>query len=232
MAVRDDTILRVKGLSVSLEHEKVLSNLDFHVKEGEVLMILGPNGAGKTVLLRTLLGFLPFSGKIHWKPGLKIGYVPQRLPLIKEIPLSIREFFYLKKTTGQEIIESLKLVGLDDSLLDKRIANISSGQFQRLLIAWALIGNPNVLLLDEPTSGIDIGGEETIYSLMARLKKEKNLTIFLVTHDLSIVFRQASNVLCLNRKMLCYGIPKKILNSSNLSQLFGKEASFYQHKHG
>ena len=228
----ENIILRVKNLNVELGGEKIISDLSFEVKEGETLMILGPNGAGKTILLRTLMGFLPFKGDIQWRKGIKIGYVPQRLPLIKDIPLSIEDFFDLKKVTKKKIIDSLNSVGIKDfSLLKKRIGTISSGQFQRILVAWGLIGDPQVLLFDEPTSGIDLGGEETIYGLLEKLKKEKGLTIFLVTHDLSIVSRQATNVLCFNKKMLCYGPPQEIINSQNLSQLFGEEISFYQHKH-
>ena len=228
----ENIILRVKNLNVELDGEKIISDLSFEVKEGETLMILGPNGAGKTILLRTLMGFLPFKGDIQWKEGIRIGYVPQRLPLIKDIPLSIEDFFDLKKVTKKKIIDSLNSVGIKDpSLLKKRIGAISSGQFQRILVAWGLIGDPQVLLFDEPTSGIDLGGEETIYGLLEKLKKEKGLTIFLVTHDLSIVSRQATNVLCFNKKMLCYGPPQETINSQNLSQLFGEEISFYQHKH-
>jgi len=228
----ENIILRVKNLNVELDGEKIISDLSFEVKEGETLMILGPNGAGKTILLRALMGFLPFKGDIQWRKGIKIGYVPQRLPLIKDIPLSIEDFFDLKKVAKKKIIDSLNSVGIKDfSLLKKRIGTISSGQFQRILVAWGLIGDPQVLLFDEPTSGIDLGGEETIYGLLEKLKKEKGLTIFLVTHDLSIVSRQATNVLCFNKKMLCYGPPQEIINSQNLSQLFGEEISFYQHKH-
>jgi zinc transport system ATP-binding protein len=228
----DKIILRVKNLNVELGGEKIIDNLSFEAKERETLMILGPNGAGKTVLLRALLGFLPFKGEIIWKEGIKIGYVPQRLPLIKEIPLSVEEFFSFKKIPKEEIIKYLNSVGIKEtSILKKRIGNLSSGQFQRILVAWGLIGDPEVLLFDEPTAGIDLGGEETIYSLLRKLKKEKGLTIFLVTHDLSIVSRQATNVLCFNKKMLCYGPPKEILTSKNISQLFGDEISFYQHKH-
>jgi len=228
----DKNILRVKNLNVELNGEKIINDLSFNVEENEILMILGPNGAGKTVLLRTLMGFLPFKGEIIWRSGIKIGYVPQRLPLIKEIPFSVEDFFNLKKITREEIIKYLNSVGIkENSILKKRIGTLSSGQFQRILIAWGLVGNPQVLLFDEPTAGIDLGGEETIYGLLEKLKKEKGLTIFLVTHDLSIVSRQATNVLCFNKKMMCYGPPKEILTSQNISQLFGEEISFYQHKH-
>jgi zinc transport system ATP-binding protein len=207
-----------------------LENLSFEVKEGEVLTILGPNGAGKTVLLKTLLGLLPYKGKIEWTSGVKIGYVPQRLPFIKDIPMSVGEFFKLKEASEKEIKEIFNSIGLKGDILEKKIGDLSSGQFQRILVGWALILNPQILLFDEPTTGIDIGGQESIYNLLEKLRKERSLTILLVTHDLSIVYKLATNCLCLNKKMLCYSIPKE-LTSERLSQLYGGEIKFYRHSH-
>jgi len=241
-------VLKVENLNVELGGERILENLSFEVKEGEVLTILGPNGAGKTVLLKTLLGLLPYKGKIEWTPGIKIGYVPQRLPFIKDIPMSVGEFFKLKEASEKETKEIFNSIGLKDynppttsshsslrserapDILEKKIGNLSSGQFQRILVGWALIGNPQVLLFDEPTTGIDIGGQESIYELLEKLRKEKSLTILLVTHDLSIVYKLATNCLCLNKKMLCYSIPKE-LTSERLSELYGGKIKFYQHSH-
>ncbi len=223
-------VLKVENLSVEFEGEKILENLSFEVKEGEVLTILGPNGAGKTVLLKTLLGILPFKGSIKWKPGVKTSYIPQRLPFIKDIPLSVREFFKLKGASENEMKETLNSIGLKEDILKKKIGDLSSGQFQRILVGWALISNPQVLLFDEPTTGIDIGGQESIYNLLEKLKKERDLTILLVTHDLSIVYKLATRCLCLNKQMLCYSIPRE-LTSERLSQLYGGGIKFYQHSH-
>lgn len=227
----ENTILKVRNLNVELDGEKIIENLSFEVREKETLVILGPNGAGKTVLLRTLLGLIPYQGKIQWRSAVKIGYVPQRLPLIKDIPLNVEEFFKLKKSSKKETLELLDSVGIKvPDILKRGIGDFSSGQFQRILVAWGLVSNPQVLLFDEPMAGIDIGGEETIYNLLEKLKKERDLTILLVTHDLSIVYQKASNVLCLNKKTLCYGPPREILTPQNLSQLFGGKVKFYQHK--
>jgi zinc transport system ATP-binding protein len=193
------------------------------------LTILGPNGAGKTVLLRTLLGVLPHKGEIKWQKEVKIGYVPQRLPFIKETPMNVEDFFELKGASKKEIEKTLNSVGFEDSFLNKNIGELSSGQFQRILIAWALIGNPDVLLFDEPTTGIDIGGEETIYTLLTKLKEERNLTILLVTHDLSVVFKFSNFVICLNKCPICQGVPKEVLSSETLHKLYGEEVKFYEH---
>jgi len=228
--MKEKTVLKVENLNVEFEREKILENLSFEVKEGEVIAILGPNGAGKTVLLKTLLSLIPFKGKIEWEPGIKIGYVPQRLPFIKDIPMNVKEFFELKNAKRNEIKKNLDSVALKEEILKKGIGDLSSGQFQRILIAWALVSNPQLLLFDEPTTGIDIGGQESIYELLGKLKKERNLTVLLVTHELNIIYRLASRCLCLNKKMLCYNIPKE-LTSERISQLYGEEIKLYQHSH-
>jgi len=222
-------ILKVKDLNVKLENEEIIKDLSFEVRKGDVLTILGPNGAGKTVLLKTLLGILPYQGEIKWQKEVKIGYVPQRLPFIKDTSMSVKDFFELKGASKEEIEKTLNSVGFEDSFLNKNIGELSSGQFQRILIAWALIGNPSVLLFDEPTTGIDIGGEETIYTLLTRLKEQRNLTILLVTHDLSVVFKFSNFVICLNKCPICQGIPKEVLIPETLNKLYGAEVKFYEH---
>jgi len=226
----NDIVLKVRNLNVELEGEKIICNLSFEVKRGEVLTILGPNGAGKTVLLKTLLGIFPYKGEIEWESGVKIGYVPQRVPFVKDVPMNIEEFFTLKGIK-RETKEIIKLVGFDENFLKKNIGELSSGQYQRILVAWALIGNPDVLLFDEPTTGIDITGKETIYQLLERLKNEKKLTIILVTHDLSVVYKFSDHVICLNKCPVCQGTPKEVLSPEILSKLYGQEVKFYEHYH-
>jgi len=229
--MEEKIVLKVENLDVKLEGEEILKDLSFEVKEGEVLVILGPNGAGKTVLLKTLLGILPYKGKIEWQKGIKIGYVPQRLPFIKDIPMAVKEFFDLKNVSEKESEEILKSIGLGKDILKKKIGDLSSGQFQRILVGWALALNPQVLLFDEPMTGIDIGGQESVYNLLDKLKKERDLTILFVTHELSIVYKLADKVLCLSKRMLCHGLPKEILTPERISELYSGEIKFYQHNH-
>ena len=231
--MNNNSILKVENLNVKLNGEKIIEDLSFEVKEGETLAILGPNGAGKTVLFRTLLGFLPFEGEIQWKLGLKISYVPAGLPSSKDIPLTVKEFFDLKKSSQKEaVIEALSVVGLKNpEVLGKQVSFLSTGQFQRLLVAWGLYDNPQVLLFDEPMTGIDIGGQESVYNLLEKLKKERDLTILFVTHELSIVYKLADKVLCLSKRMLCHGLPKEILTPERISELYSGEIKFYQHNH-
>ena len=232
MAPDQEMALEVSDLEVKLEGQVVLSNLSFTVAPGEVLTILGPNGAGKTVLLRALLGTVPYEGTIRWKKGTRIGYVPQRLPYIKNIPLSVEDFFRLKRNPVRgDVSGLLGAVGLGGELGKKRIGDLSSGQFQRVLVAWAIAGDPHVLLFDEPTTGVDIGGEETVYALLTRLHRERGLAMLIVTHDLAVVHRLSSTVLCLNKQPVCQGPPISTLTPENLQRLFGTEVRFYEHKH-
>lgn len=226
------TMLKVENLNVSFNGEEVIRDLSFEVKKGEVLVILGPNGAGKTTLLRTLLGLLPYRGKITWATE-DISYLPpQELLQRKDLPpLNMEEFFKFKNVSIDEILKVFELVGLDSSLLKRRYGALSTGQFQRMIIGWALVDDPSVLLFDEPTSGIDIGGQETIYSLLHRFWKERNLTILLVTHDLNVVWEHAENVLCMNKKKLCYGKPKKVLTPRELEKIYGVGIKYYEHAH-
>jgi zinc transport system ATP-binding protein len=226
-----ETILKVSDLNVTIDDQPVIENLSFTVKRGDILTILGPNGAGKTILLRTLLGVLPHEGVIEWQKGIRIGYVPQRLPYIKDIPMSVEDFIALKKNPETGSREILRAVGLSGDFTKKRIGDLSSGQFQRILIAWGLVGSPQVLLFDEPTTGIDISGEETVYSLLSRLHEERKLTMLIVTHDLAVVFKFSSNVLCMNKRQVCYGPPLEVLTPESMQRLYGAEVKYYQHKH-
>ena len=229
--MKDDLVLTVKELNVELDGEMVINNLSFELEKGDTVTVIGPNGAGKSVLLRTLLGLLPYKGEINWKKNIRIGYVPQRLPFIKDIPLSVKDFLKLKRPSEKELEETLNSIGFKQNLLDKKAGDLSSGQFQRLLIAWSLIKDPQVLLFDEPTTGIDIEGEETVYRLLEKLKEYRELTVLLVTHDLSVVYTFSDNVICLNKQPVCYGLPQEVLTPENLKRLYGEEVKYYRHKH-
>ncbi len=222
--------LQVKNLSVELNSQKIIEDLTFEVKKGETLVVLGPNGAGKTTLLRALLGIIPYEGKVKWAVR-NISYLPPKeLMQRKEIlPLTVENFYSLKEITKHRVIESLKSVGLSGDMYRQRIARLSTGQFQRLSIGWALVDKPDTLLFDEPTSGIDIGGTETIYSLLHGFWEKQNLTIILVTHDLSVVWEHADNVLCLNKRGICYGVPVHVLTTNNLKELYGVGIKYYKH---
>jgi zinc transport system ATP-binding protein len=230
-----DIILKVKELDVRRGGEVVLENVDFELKKGEVLAVLGPNGSGKSTLLKVLLGILPYeNGGFEWADGgLKISYLPDDLSpqKFREIPMSLEEFFRFKKISKEKTEESLRMVGLgDEKLLSRNPGKLSSGQFQRMLVAWSLADDPEILLFDEPTTGVDVGGEETIYSLLERFWKERGLTIILVTHEVNIIYSLADNVLCLRKREFCYGPPEEVLTPERLRELYGSKVRFYEHK--
>lgn len=231
----NNPLLKVQNLTVELDGEKIIENLSFQVSRGEILTVLGPNGAGKSVLLRTLLNLLPYEGEIIWDKKYRIGYLPQGLSqlLTKNLPLTVQDFFNLKPSVPEreEIVRYLSLVGLNEDVLSKNTGNLSGGEFQRVLMAWVLIGQPEILFLDEPTTGIDLGGGETIYSLLKKIQQEKKLTIILVTHDLNIVYDFTDKVLCLRRKThTCFGSPREVMSPKALEEIFGTKIKFYEHK--
>jgi len=227
-----EPILKVKNLNVNFGKEDIIKDLSFEVKRGEVLVILGPNGAGKTTLLRALLGLIPYEGEIVWESK-NISYLPpQELIQRKYLPpMTVEEFFRFKDVGKEDILKIFEEVGLDASLLKRPFNALSTGQFQRMMIAWALVDNPDILLFDEATYGIDAGGEETIYSLLHKFWEKRNITILLVTHDLDIVYEHANSVLCLNKEKMCYGEPTKILTPQNLEKIYGTGIKFYKHAH-
>lgn len=234
------SLVSVKNLSVRFDDLKVLENLSFEVNRGDILAVVGPNGAGKTVLFRALLGLLNYDGEVAWPKNVKIGYVPQKLSVDKDLPLTVMEFLKFKGASKEEIYEALEAVGFlkghdahhwQHHLLNARLGQLSGGEFQRVLIAYALINHPDVLLFDEPTAGVDIGGEETIYSLLEKLHEKLGLTILLITHDLNVIYRYAKKVLCLNKEKVCYGSPKEALNPKVLEELYGSKVGVYPHEH-
>lgn len=228
-------ILRVKNLSVAFDGKRVLSDVDVEVAAGESVAIIGPNGSGKTVFLRALIGAVPHEGEIAWGKDVRIGYVPQRIDLERTLPLTVRDFLLTRVASlglvHDTIRKNMGLVRLPESFLDKKLGSLSAGQLQRVLIAFALLGDPNVLLFDEPTAGVDLPREEQIYETLHRLQDEKHFTLFLVSHDLSLVYRYATRVLCINGRLVCYGTPHHVLTEENLHHLYGDRV-LYHHRHG
>lgn len=234
MEEKNETILTVRNLAIAFGSDTVVENLSFEVKRGEYLTIIGPNGSGKTTLFRALIGVLPYKGSIEWASGVRIGYVPQKLDIERNVPLSLRDFLISKtwKNGGEALMSTIELVHLPPALLEKPLGSLSGGEFQRALVAFALLGGTNVLLFDEPTAGVDKPSEEQIYETLHRLQDERGLTILTISHDLSLVNRYADKVLCLNRRGVCFGVPEEVLRSETLAELYGKEHyKFFHHLH-
>lgn len=233
-------LLEVNNLNARLGSYNVLENISLKLGEGEVLAVIGPNGAGKTTLIKALLGLISYSGEARWKKGLRFGYVPQRLDFERNFPITVEEmfllrlndlpFWYGRKKSDERILKSLEGVGVGYAL-NKLIGELSGGELQRVLIAYSLIAKPHVLFLDEPASGVDVQGEEKVRRLLADLVKNEKMSVVIVSHDLDIVYRQASRVVCLNQRMICEGLPAEILTPEVLARVFGPHTTVYKHNH-
>jgi len=230
------SLLSVRNLRIAFGSRIVIRNLSFEVHSGDCLSVIGPNGAGKTVLLRALLNLIPYEGEIHWSSGARLGYVPQRVAADRQLPISVRDLLAAKagylKLPEEESAGVLSAVGLSPELLDSGLAILSGGQLQKVLIAFALLGQPNVLLFDEPTASLDELSEEHVYELIQTLKEQKGITVILVSHDLSVVYRYANNVLCLSKGEPCMGPPQEILTPERLEELYAAPARYYRHIEG
>ncbi|MBV8205394.1 MAG: metal ABC transporter ATP-binding protein [Acidobacteria bacterium] len=230
-----ENVLAVSNLSVKFGSVTVLSGLSFTVPRGAALAIIGPNGAGKTVLFRALIGAVPCEGEVRWGEGTRIGYVPQKLDLDRDVPITALDFLraraQLAHLPSTGIGDAMQLVGIPSEVARQPVGTLSIGQFQRILLAFALVGNPNVLMLDEPTAGVDEPGQERLNELVQRLQREQGLTVMFISHELSIVNRYATNVLCLNRRVTCFGPPQQVLTPERLQEIYGASINFYAHEH-
>ena len=220
--------LELKNVNVKLNNELIVQDVSFSIERGDTLAVIGPNGAGKTTLLKAILGFLPSKGSIQWEKKPKIGYVPQKIDVERNLPVTVQEFLELAPSQQFSTKEVLEFVKLSPQILSQSLSNLSSGEFQRILIAFALQNHPDILLFDEPTASIDVGGQETIYELLHLLQDKQNFALLLISHDLTMVYRYANKVLCLNRKQVCFGNPKEVLSPEEIKNLYGG-AAFDQH---
>ena len=232
MPVKTANAVEVDHLSVRLGDVDILRDLSFSVPVASSVAVIGPNGSGKTVLFRALIGALPHTGSVRWAPGTRIGYVPQKLDLERDLPVTGRDLLLararLASVDPSAIERALVRVGLAPDILGKLVGTLSGGQFQRLLMAFALVADPTVLLLDEPTAGVDEPGQERLNDTVRRLQTE-GVTVLLISHDLSVVFRVAPTVLCLSRDHTCFGIPRQVLTPEILAQVYGEPVGFMIH---
>lgn len=238
-ATTNETAVAVKGLTVRFGDVNVIDDVSFEVRRGTVAAVIGPNGSGKTTLLKAILGLVPYSGRaeIFGQPlsavRNRIGYVPQRFAFDREFPISAYEFMSLGCTARSraQTEAAIKEVGLMPAILDKRLGDLSGGQLQRVLIAQAIVHKPDLLVLDEPSTGVDIVGEAAFYDVIEHLKETHGTTILMVSHDLTVLSSMVDAVVCLNGKLICSGPPKTVLTLEAMNALFGEHAKLYEHLH-
>ncbi|HWR97967.1 MAG TPA: ATP-binding cassette domain-containing protein [Candidatus Methanoperedens sp.] len=235
MAQADQPLLSLRGVSVVIGATRVLDAVDLTVDAGEIVTLIGPNGAGKTTLLRVALGLIdPERGHIVRKPGLRIGYMPQRLAVEPALPLTVRRFLALAAPgDASRAATLLERVGAQRTL-GTPIQAISGGEMQRVLLARALLRDPHLLVLDEPTQGVDLAGQEELFALITGIRDERGCGVLMVSHDLHLVMGSTDRVVCLNRAICCTGTPHAVSDDPAYRRLFPAGApglAMYTHRH-
>lgn len=231
-----EALISGRGLTMDRSGREVLSNVDLDVHRGEIVTLIGPNGAGKTTLVRLMLGIeQPTRGRIVKPASTRIGYVPQRFEVDSTIPMSVASFLALgADVTSDEIKAALEEVGAARTL-NQQLSKLSGGETQRVLIARALLRRPNLLILDEPASGVDFTGEADLYDLIGRLRDKHNLGVLLVSHDLHVVMAKSDRVVCLHGHVCCSGKPEDVSQHAAYVRIFGPRAAtalgVYRHHH-
>lgn len=232
----DDYLVLVKGADFRAGGHSILEAVDLEIASKQIVTVIGPNGSGKTTLVRVVLGLVnPGSGTVWRRPGLTVGYVPQRFHIDETMPLSVDRFLRLgMKCNRDHRLTVLSEVGAEN-IIDSPVQMISGGEMRRLLLARALLRDPDLLVLDEPASGVDINGQAELYGLIHRLRDRHSCGVLLVSHDLHLVMAETDHVVCLNHHVCCSGRPDDVSAHPEYLSLFGRELSrthaVYTHRH-
>ena len=229
-------LIRLENVCKRYHKNLVLENISFSVNRGETVTLIGPNGAGKSTLMKISLGILEASsGEVHREKSISIGYMPQKVMIDEVLPLSVRDFLYLRpNTTYEEVAQALETVRLSH-LSDQPVQGASGGEMQRILLARAILGKPDLLVLDEPVQGIDIMGQQEIYGLIAKIRDETGCGVLMISHDLHLVMASTDQVLCLNRHICCSGSPEFIQDAPEYHAMMGRPmegVAIFTHHHG
>jgi zinc transport system ATP-binding protein len=232
----NNDIVRLEHVNVSFGSKKVVQDVSLNLHTDCITTLIGPNGAGKTTLVKTVLGLVkPNSGVVWQKPGLVIGYVPQKLHIDSTFPLTVKRFLKISRTLSDTAIEQAVNSVNIGNLLSSSIHTLSGGEMQRVLIARALLRDPQLLVLDEPVQGVDINGQIELYELISKLRKERGCGVLMISHDLHLVMSATDHVVCMNHHICCSGHPESITSDPSYISLFGassaKTMALYAHSH-
>jgi len=230
------SLIEVQKLTVRVNGQPILSNVDFSINAGEIVTVVGPNGSGKSTLLKALVGAVrPQSGKIKRQPGLRIGYVPQKLHIDPTLPLTVGRFLNLPKHVSTQKARDAMAEAGAENLWDRQMANLSGGQFQRVLLARALLNDPHLLILDEATQGLDQPGSAAFYRQIEQVRQDLGCAVLMVSHELHVVMAASDRVLCLNGHVCCQGKPEQVASAPEYRALFGSGTqgalALYRHDH-
>ena len=231
-----ETLLQATDLTLRRAGRSLLQQVSLTVSRGEIVTIIGPNGAGKTTLLRVLLGMVKAtSGEVTRRPKLQVGYLPQRVTIDPILPLNVRRMMTLTARYSEpEITAALQLTGAE-YLMESPVVNLSGGEFQRVMLARALLRNPELLVLDEPVQGVDYLGETEMYRLIGQIRDQYGCAVLMVSHDLHVVMASTDRVVCLDHHICCQGHPADVSAHPEYLRLFGQGESgvlaVYSHHH-
>ncbi len=231
-----EPLVRLDKLGVTLDGRKVLEGVNVEIHAGEIVTIVGPNGSGKSTLLRSIVGAVtPSQGTLYRNPGLRIGYVPQKLAIDTTLPLTVGRFLSLpRRRNKSEIAEALAQAGCTD-LAGQQMTSLSGGQFQRVLLARALLDTPDLLILDEATQGLDQPGSAAFYRRIENVRAELGCAVLMVSHELHVVMAASDRVICLNGHVCCAGAPEQVASAPEYRALFGTGTqgalALYRHEH-
>lgn len=230
------SLISAEKICVGYGAQEILHQVSLSVQPGEIVTILGPNGSGKSTLLRAILGIIPLSaGRVQRAEGLRIGYVPQKLMIERTMPMSLRRFLSLplrvSDSRAQAALEKVGLAGKGHL----QMGSLSGGQTQRALLARALLADPQILMLDEPTQGLDQPGEAAFYRLIEEVRRDTGCAVLMVSHDLHVVMSASDRVVCLNGHICCEGTPQVVSSAPEYRALFGLGTqgalALYRHEH-
>jgi len=230
------SLIQAQGLGVRIGARQILRDVNLSVRKREIVTVVGPNGSGKTTLLRVLIGAQTSSeGAVVREAGLKIGYVPQRLAIDQAMPLTVARWLALSGTKDRNRhLQIARQVGIS-GLLKQQMVSLSGGEFQRALLAQALLVQPDLLVLDEPTQGLDQPAVASFYRLIEEVRKDLNCAVLMVSHDLHVVMRSSDHVICLNGHVCCQGTPTLVSAAPEYQALFGFDTegalALYRHEH-
>lgn len=230
-----ELLIHGQGLGVRRAGRDLLVDAELLLETGKIVTLIGPNGAGKTTLVRTILGLMkPDRGHLYRRPGLRIGYMPQKLHIDPSLPLSVKRFLTLGGTPRLPLDEVMALAGITH-LCDARLQSLSGGETQRVLLARALLRDPDLLVLDEPVQGVDVRGQAELYELINTIRQRQGCGVLLVSHDLHLVMANTDTVVCLNQHICCQGRPEEVTIDPAYLELFGDnlapQVAIYTHNH-
>lgn len=229
-------LVQTHGLTVIKSNTQILQGISLAINPAEIVTVIGPNGAGKSTLIKAILKLVkPSSGHIEYHPDLTIGYMPQKFHLDPTLPLTVKRFLQLATKNQQRAQQLLEEMGAPH-VYERMVGQLSGGELQRVLLARALMAEPNLLILDEPAQGVDLNGQSQLYQLISSLRDRRHMAVLMVSHDLHFVMAATDQVICLNQHICCSGHPSAVSTDPAYRTLFASDAmdsqlAIYNHHH-